>query len=150
MISSLFTYGTLEIPAVMEAVTGHSFLSFEASVKGYARFMIRDQIYPGMVPSSTETTNGRLYVEVDAQSLNLIDEFEDVVYIREKIFAKTCEGKFLDAYAYIISPDHVDCLSSEPWRQDYFLAHHLSKYLAGCREFHQRALRRSKKNFRHS
>ena len=146
MISSLFTYGTLEIPSVMEAVTGRSFGSLEASIEGYERLMIKHQIYPGMIACPSGMTVGRLYVHVDARSLNLIDEFEDDVYIRETIRVNTCEGNSVTAYAYILSSDHRNILSSEPWRREYFVVHHLSQYVVGCRAFHHEVSIRINKN----
>ena len=47
-MTHVFTYGTLEIPEVMEAVIGKSLASAEAWAKGFAKFLLKGRIYPGM------------------------------------------------------------------------------------------------------
>ena len=49
MSDALFTYGTLQFPEVMEAVTGLALPWVEAEATGFAQFRFRDRIYPGMV-----------------------------------------------------------------------------------------------------
>jgi len=138
---TVFTYGTLEIPAVMEAVTGKSFPSIEATVENFARYVIKGKSYPGMTPAPGQATAGRLYYEVDPGSLALLDRFEDKVYVRQLIPVKTGKGESLEAYAYIIPPPYSGILSSEPWHRDRFMASHLPRYLTACQAFHQEALR---------
>ena len=57
MSCSVFTYGTLEFPDVMEAVTGRSFKSVEAMAEGYARYLLKERMYPGMTPVSGHNTS---------------------------------------------------------------------------------------------
>ncbi len=45
----VFTYGTLEIPEVMETVTGQALASREATAKDFVRYLIQDCVYPGRV-----------------------------------------------------------------------------------------------------
>ena len=137
MSCSVFTYGTLEIPDVMEAVTGRSFDSVEATADGYARFLLKGRIYPGMTPVSGHTTSGRVYFEVDERSLLLLDQFEDDVYVRQLISVHTAAANWLNAYAYIIDPKDKDVLTANPWSKETFAAKHLSSYLAACRGFHR-------------
>ena len=126
----------------MQAVAGRFFFSLEASVEGFARFMIKDRVYPGLTPAPAQITSGRLYYNVDSQSLNFIDCFEDEVYVREQVLAKTRDGVSIEAYAYIIPPEHRHMLSSEPWRQDQFIAKDIHGYVIACQAFHREALRR--------
>ena len=136
MSRSVFTYGTLEIPTVMESVTGRSFDSVEATAHGYARYLLKGRIYPGMTPVSGQRTSGRVYLGLDEQSFALLDQFEDDVYVRQLISVQTFEGKWLKAYAYVIEPEDKDRLTADPWRKDMFAAKHLSAYLTACRSFH--------------
>ncbi len=54
-MTHVFTYGTLEIPEVMEAVIGKSLASAEAWAKGFAKFLLKGRIYPGMTPSKGQS-----------------------------------------------------------------------------------------------
>ena len=76
----VFTYGTSMIPSVMEAVTGHRFASREAMLHGYARFRVKGTSYPGIVEAAGATTDGVLYLDIDAPSLARLDAFEGAFY----------------------------------------------------------------------
>lgn len=141
MSCSVFTYGTLEFPEVMEAVTGRTFDGVEATADGYARFLLKGQIYPGMTPASGQKTSGRVYVGVDEHALALLDQFEDDVYVRQFINVHTINGNLLSAYAYVIEPKDKGTLTADPWIHETFAAKHLATYLAACRVFHLTASR---------
>ncbi len=69
---ALFCYGTLEYPEVMTAVTRRSFPRVRGVLEGYARFLIKGAVYPGVIAAACETTDGTLYTGVDARSLRLL------------------------------------------------------------------------------
>lgn len=133
---SVFTYGTLEVPDVMEAVTGRVFDSAEAITEGYARYLLKGRIYPGITPVSGQATSGRVYFGVSQQALTLLDEFEDEIYVRQLIAVRTDEGHWFNAYAYIIEPKDRGVLSVNPWIREKFVKDHLASYLAAGRTFH--------------
>ncbi len=132
----LFTYGTLEIPEVMEAVTGRSLASAEAWARGFAKFLLKGRIYPGMIALQGATCSGRVYYSIDRRTFEILDAFEDEVYTRERIEVEVEEGRSLQAYAYLIPPDYRDCLTSSPWEPDEFMSKHLAHYLEACKTFH--------------
>jgi len=132
---SVFTYGTLEVPEVMEAVTGQVFDSAIAIAEGYVRYLLKERIYPGMTSVSGQTTSGRVYFDVSRQALMLLDEFEDEIYVRQLISVRTDEGHRFNAYAYIIEPKDCAVLSINPWERERFVKDHLASYLAACRHF---------------
>ena len=133
---AVFTYGTLEFPEVMEAVTGRGFDSVEATTEGYARYLLKGRIYPGMTPVSGQTTTGRVYLGITQQTLELLDDFEDDMYVRQLITVRIQEGHEFNAYAYIIQPKDRAVLSGNPWVRETFVKDHLASYLAACRQFH--------------
>lgn len=128
-MARVFTYGTLEIPEVMEAVTRRILSSVAATASGFARFLVKDQIYPGMTPDPDSTTWGRVYFGVDSETLKILDEFEDEVYVRQMIIVQTQNGDSLNAYCYIIPLEHRAILTSQPWSREEFIKYHLHKYV---------------------
>ena len=137
--ASVFTYGTLAITEVMEAVTGKTFPSYEGIADHFSSFLLKDRIYPGMTSAPNHTTKGRLYVEVDMRTLWLLDQFEDPVYCREMISVMIPSLETtIPAYAYVIPLQHQDHLSSQPWNRQDFVDLHSPAYLASCQLFHQR------------
>lgn len=139
----LFTYGTLEIPEVMEAVTGRAWASAEARAKGFAKFLLKGRIYPGMTAVPGAVCSGRVYYHIDRHTLDILDAFEDEVYTRERIEVEVEGGRPLQAYAYLIPPDYRDCLTSTPWKPDEFMAKHLARYLEAGKIFHREVSGRS-------
>lgn len=146
-MAHVFTYGTLEIPEVMEAVTGRSWPSAEARARGFAKFLLKDRIYPGMTAFPYAVCSGRVYYHLDRRTLDILDAFEDEVYTRERIEVEVAEGQSLPAYAYLISPQYRDCLTSNPWKPDEFMTRHLAHYLEACKAFHREVSERPPRRF---
>ena len=134
-MAHLFTYGTLEIPEVMKAVTGRSWASAEARAKGFAKFLLKGRIYPGMIALQGAVCSGRVYFHIDRRTLEILDAFEDEVYTRERIDVEVEEGRSLQAYAYLIPLQHRECLTSTSWQPDEFITRHLVHYLEACKAF---------------
>ena len=131
----VFTYGTLEIPEVMEALTGRSWASAEAWAKGFAKFLLKGRIYPGMTGAQGSICSGRVYYHIDPRTLEILDAFEDEVYTRDRIEVEVEGGRPLQAYAYLIRPQDRECLTATPWQLDEFKSKHLVRYLEACKTF---------------
>lgn len=134
-MAHVFTYGTLEIREVMEAVTGRSLASVEARAKGFAKFLLKGRIYPGMIAFPGAVCSGRVYYHLDRRTLETLDAFEDEVYSRERIEVEVEGGQFLQADAYLIRPQDRECLTTIPWQPDEFKSKHLAHYLEACKAF---------------
>jgi gamma-glutamylcyclotransferase (GGCT)/AIG2-like uncharacterized protein YtfP len=133
MICCVFTYGTLEIPEVIEAVTGRSFAATPARLKHYARFLLADATYPGIVHDSGSEVEGVLYWDIDRDSLVLLDRFEADFYRRETVRVVSNSHAAIAACAYVVPPTQRGLLSNRPWDRDHFIEHHLADFLVGCR-----------------
>ncbi len=136
-MTHVFTYGTLEIPEVMEAVTGRPWASAQAWIKGFAKFLLKGRIYPGMTAVQGSICSGRVYYRIDSRTLEILDAFEDEVYTREQIEVEVEGGRFLQAHAYLIRPQDRACLTAAPWQPDDFKSEHLVRYLEACKTFHR-------------
>lgn len=135
-MTHVFTYGTLEIPEVMEAVTGRSWASAEAWAKGFDKFLLKGRIYPGMTAVRGSICSGRVYYHIDRRTLEILDAFEDELYARERIEVEVEGDRSLQAYAYLVPPQDRECLTSTPWQPDAFKSKHLVRYLEACKTFH--------------
>jgi gamma-glutamylcyclotransferase (GGCT)/AIG2-like uncharacterized protein YtfP len=126
---NIFTYGTLMIPEVMVAVTTRRFRSIDAILKGYARFTVKGESYPGITPEPGAITEGIIYFDVDKWSLERLDAFEGNLYQRIQIMAETKEKEILSADAYVIKPKFRSYLSSQEWNMKEFAQKHLKTFL---------------------
>jgi len=131
MKTHLFAYGTLEIPAVMYAVTGRHFPPEAAVLPGYTRRLLRNKHYPGIVPGSDGRVSGVLYRNLSPHIWQRLDRYEDDFYQRQQVRVITSGGEAIDAWTYIIPQDNHDLLSHLPWDRRYFSKHRLRRFLAG-------------------
>lgn len=136
MPHSVFTYGTLQVPAVMATVTGVQPEFDEAILPEHACYRMKHRIYPGVVPCNGCAVNGRLYLDIDDIILECLDAFEDVLYQRQLLDVKTC-GTTVKAQAYIVADRYRGLLLPEPWDINEFVSKHLARYLESCQRFHQ-------------
>lgn len=137
MLHSVFTYGTLQVPEVMAAVTGGWPESEEAMLPGYACYRMKHRIYPGTIPCDGSFVRGRIYRGIDDLKLQYLDAFEDVLYQR-RLLAVRVHDSTINAHAYIVADEYRDLLLPEPWHIEEFVSNHLVRYLDSCNRFYQK------------
>ena len=128
-MNRIFVYGTLLVPAVMEAVTGKNFTFEPATLPGYARSRIRGQIFPGITRDENQDVKGINYVDVDEKSLRRLDAFESDVYSRERVTVLLEDDRRVHAFTYIITTEHEGLLTGQDWDLERFKQDHLHAYL---------------------
>ena len=79
----IFAYGTLMIPEVMYAVTTCKFRFDNAILRDYARFTVKGESYPGIIPVTDVVTEGIIYFDVDELSLTRRSAASKIIYPRE-------------------------------------------------------------------
>lgn len=125
---SVFTYGTLQIPAVMHAVTGKSINPIAATLAGYQRFAFKEKTYPGLIKNKACTIEGMLYRNIDQQTLERLDLFEDVAYERHLVDIQI-DNKTEQAFVYVTKDEYKKWLSDKEWSLEEFKKKYLSFYL---------------------
>ena len=128
----VFTYGTLLVAEVMEAVAGARFASVPARLDGWERVRVRDAVYPGVRAVTCASVDGRLWLDVHDAALLRLDRFEGEMYERRVVRVVTAEGP-RDAQAYVIPPANEHLLDPVPWDLERFRRDHLARYLEHCR-----------------
>lgn len=136
MKTSVFTYGTLQFPEVMAAVTGQQFSSCPALIKDYARFQLKQRIYPGLRHQPGAVTQGTLYIQVGMQAVRLLDGFEGDEYRRQTLPVTILDGQIVKAEVYVIPPEHYRLLTADPWDQDQFKKQYLISYSKQCTRYY--------------
>lgn len=113
----------------MYAVTAREFRSKKAILRGYARFMVKGESYPGIIPVTDAVTEGIIYFDVDESSLERLDAFEGDLYQRTPILAEMKGGEICNAEAYVIRPNFKNHLSSSEWNAKEFVQKYLKVFL---------------------
>ncbi|MEJ2656922.1 MAG: gamma-glutamylcyclotransferase [Desulfobacterales bacterium] len=135
---NLFVYGTLMFPSVMYAVTARKFRFIDATLRNYARYTVKGESYPGIIPETSAVTEGIIYFDVDEWSLERLDEFEGDLYRRTSILAETKEGEIFNADTYAIKPEYRRSLSSREWNVKEFSQNQLKMFLDTYSGFHKK------------
>lgn len=116
---TIFTYGTLMVPAVMTAVCARRYRHAEATLTGFARFVVRGAMYPAIVPRAGARTDGRVYFDVRPVSLAHLDAYEGALYERRPVHVET-GGASLSALTYVIAESFRDRVGVRAWSLQRF------------------------------
>jgi gamma-glutamylcyclotransferase (GGCT)/AIG2-like uncharacterized protein YtfP len=127
-MADLFTYGTLMDQDIMTEVSGASLTAEPATLKNYARFRVKNEMYPGICPKPMKTVEGMLYRKVPQHILEKLDVFETPLYRREIVTIHPVNGKRQPAYTFVILPENRHRLSKETWTYEWFLAQGKSSF----------------------
>jgi len=129
MTQHLFTYGTLELSEVFEAITGKPANGIPATAENYGRYLLQGESYPGIIAVDGVVTHGTLYLDLDAESLQKIDHYEDTCYEKHQLRVITADQQEFEAMAYVIPSAKSQLLSDRSWDQQYFIKEHLQSFL---------------------
>lgn len=138
--TSLFAYGSLQLDAVMEAVTGRRFRGRPAVLTGHRRRLLAGRSYPGVMADPGESTRGVLFEGLDGEALEILDLFEDDAYARRRCVVH-CDGvPRSGVFVYVIRDACADLMTDDAWDLSAFRDRSLSRFLEQCRAFRVEAL----------
>lgn len=120
---NVFAYGTLMAPDIMEIVSGRQLDSLEAMAKGYQRYLVHNEKFPGMVEQPGAQVQGVLYLDVSEPVLMRLDLFEGELYDRQEIevFSHP-QGQNVMAMTYLFKEEYSHLLSNSVWDFEEFLS----------------------------
>ena len=133
-MSHVFAYGSLMFEPVWRHVVAGNYRHGPAQLRGFERFAVRDQTYPGVVraDSPLATVNGVVYFDVDAADLARLDRFEGAEYRRISVpvydVRYSDDPQVLQASLYLYLPD--DQLLAQPWDAANFEQVTMSQFIA--------------------
>ena len=142
MTKSLFVYGTLMAPQVIETLIGRVPAFCQARLTGYIRHPVRTRMYPGMIASSDSRSSclGILYTGLTPPELKRLDWFEDTDYTRRKVSVILLEtdgdqkkdppASDYPTEAYVWTNPLSELDLSQEWSFEKFRDENLQDYLA--------------------
>ncbi|MGP4112356.1 gamma-glutamylcyclotransferase family protein [Streptomyces sp. 4N509B] len=120
---SLFTYGTLRVDRVINGLLGRVPASASDTARGWRAASLRNRVYPGLVPAPGESVQGRLYTDLSAEEWNVLDRFEDDLYVLRRL--RLDSGR--QGWAYVWDAEEV---LARNWSVEEFEAEHLDAYVS--------------------
>ena len=129
----LFSYGTLQFPEVLLAVTGCHLEGDKAVLEDYACYTLKGKVYPGITPEHEASVAGVVYAGIGDAHFKKLDHFEGDLFERLRVCATDGEGNPLQAWTYVIRDAMRDQLTRRPWSKEDFEVEHLQAFLKQCR-----------------
>lgn len=126
----LFCYGTLQLPAVLQAVIGRTLDGRTAWLPGYSACRVRGAGYPGLRPAGGSVTPGRLYEGLTPRELAVLDRFEGALYSRRPVTVRSDRGRWQSAWCYLVAAQGLAALTDESWRLEDFSRQGLAAFMA--------------------
>lgn len=131
-MKNIFVYGTLLFPEILERLTGKTFKSKEGYLNDFKRYEIFDdnipRKYPAIIESKGEKVEGKIVFDLDQESLNILNYFEDEKYEPKILKAYSHSGEEYQVLVYVWKDEFKDMLKGD-WDIDYFKDNYLSIYL---------------------
>ena len=101
MSHHVFTYGSLMFAPVWQRVVSGRYRSKPCELRGYRRFAIVGETYPGMVEAMPDRVSGVLYCDVSDGDVQALDDFEGLDYQRRSVMVTTSDGTSMPAQTYV-------------------------------------------------
>lgn len=127
-IMNLFCYGSLQLQAVIKAVTGREFEGQRATLQDFAMFRVKAAEYPGIIPKRDCMISGVVYRDLDSSNFRALDAFEGDQYYRQLVDIIREGNQGLKAWVYTIRDDKMDQLTREPWSLSSFIANDYDRF----------------------
>jgi len=132
----LFVYGTLLLPAVVEALIGRVPGRLPATLHDYCRYRLAGKVFPAIAFEPAAKVDGLIYRGLDHGERMTLDAFESSIYTRQRVHARTTLDEIVTVHAYVLDDDHAELLQRTPaWSLEQFTAHSGAAYIRMCTEF---------------
>jgi len=129
-LGSIFVYGTLMAPEVVQTLLRRLPNATPALVKGFVRHPVRNHVFPGLLEDdSTSVTNGIFYEGLSSTEVQRLDWFEDVEYTRRDVTVFLPGEKTRKTQVYLWTNSQAELNLDQEWDYDSFRKNHLEWYL---------------------
>mmetsp|Transcript_21917 Transcript_21917/g.47842 ORF Transcript_21917/g.47842 Transcript_21917/m.47842 type:complete len:145 (+) Transcript_21917:31-465(+) len=125
-----FVYGTLMAPEVVKRLINRVPTFKPATLKGFVRYKVKDQVYPAIVPSAESAVQGKVITNLSAEELKVLDAYEADEYYRQTVKPVLEDGTEVTADVYIWKDKYRPLLVLEDWDYDVWRADHLKDWVS--------------------
>ncbi len=131
-IDKLFVYGTLLNQEILQTLLGYVPEMSSASIDGFQRHAVRDDVYPAVRPDANHTVEGMILYGLSSRDFEMLDHFEGESYDRVPVIAQqrseSCMGD-VECYLYVIQAHFYEWLEPRDWCNETFRRETLDDYL---------------------
>ncbi len=134
MTDTLFCYGILMFPEILQAALGRVPPMREARLPDHGRFGLRHddgQTWAAIAPRSGQQVNGRCLFGITPAEWHCLDRIEEVDqgwYVRDTVIAEVAGQGRLSVQAYLAAPARRAHLRGD-WLPDRFTSDHIEAFI---------------------
>jgi hypothetical protein len=99
---SLFAYGSLIVPEVVDALLDRVPDQVPATLLGWSARRLRHRPYPGLVDAPGVVTHGALFLGLRPDEVELLDDWEGDLYDVRAVTVRDATGRAHDARVYVL------------------------------------------------
>lgn len=125
---SLFVYGTLQFPEVLEVLIDRVPQRATATAPGWRVAALPGRLYPGLIPAPNAVASGLVLNGLTPGEWKILDAFEDDEYDLRTI---QLTNAATSAATYVWTA----AVAQDDWRRDQFTADHLSAFVTHSAEW---------------
>ncbi|MBU0479896.1 MAG: gamma-glutamylcyclotransferase [Proteobacteria bacterium] len=118
---NLFAYGTLMDFDTLVEVSGCRPCRKPATLNGYSRHPVRNEVYPALVENTKSRVTGVLYLDLPESAWMFLDRFEGKMYRRVSVTVQDCNNIAEPAETYLCRPEFRHLLENSAWSFEDFL-----------------------------
>ncbi len=127
---TLFVYGTLRHPPLLDGLVGTPVAARPATLPGHRAATMRERVYPGLVVAPDAVAEGSLVV-VDDAGLAVLDQFEGPEYTRTRVDVTSAAG-IVEADTYLLTGPSRSLVEPTTWSLDTFVAREAARWIRGA------------------
>ena len=132
-MTHLFTYGSLMFENVWNRLVKGNYLSQKATLQGYARRSVKEEVYPVIFPAD-ELVEGVVYYDINEEDMAILDTFEGEYYERKEV-ELLVKDKRVHACVYVLKEKHFDLIDPNHWSEALFATKGIQRFLENYKGF---------------
>ena len=132
-MTHLFTYGSLMFEDVWNRLVKGNYLSQKATLNGYARRAVKEDVYP-VIFQANELVEGVVYYDINEEDMVILDTFEGEYYERKEV-ELLVKNEPIRAYVYVLKEKYFDKIDPKPWSDALFATEGIKRFLTNYKGF---------------
>ena len=132
-MTHLFTYGSLMFEDVWNRLVKGNYLSQKATLQGYARRSVKEEVYP-VIFQADELVEGVVYYDINEEDMAILDTFEGEYYERKEVELLVKDER-VHACVYVLKEKHFDVIDPNHWSEALFATEGIQRFLENYKGF---------------
>ncbi len=124
----VFVYGTTLLAHTQRVITGRTFPSRPALLRGFRRGLVEGKLFPSLVRAAGGEVYGELLEQVDYPQLDLLDRYEGERWERIRVQVDLGLGQSRAAWAWLLVAPYDGWVTQQDFDLERYLSYDLEAF----------------------